>query len=236
MPTIAAEKGQSAAARFGDAYKALRANSDIQFDLHPITPPAPTPLWLRAVGRWIGNALKPVGRFLNWVSSFMPNAPYARIILWSMLVVALGWLLWTLWMRVREGEWRFPRWRRRVAAASIDGQPDEYQPDAAPARAWLEEADALAAAGHYAEAAHHLLIRTVEDLGRRRPGLVQPALTSRDLAAAPAVPARARMLFADIAAVVERSLFGGRSVDADDWRHCRSAYADFVQAPAWKRA
>ena len=38
------------------------------------------------------------------------------------------------------------------------------------ARARLaREADALAAEGRFAEAIHHLLLRSVEDIGRRRP-------------------------------------------------------------------
>jgi hypothetical protein len=236
LATIAAGQAHATPERFNEAYRALRADRDIQFDLHPVTPPAPTPAWLRAIVDWIGEAFKPIGRFLAWIGSFMPDAPYARIILWSVLVAAICCLLWTLWTRLREGRWRLPRWRRRVRSAATKEQVDEWQPEAAPARAWLEEADALAAEGHYADAAHHLLIRSIEDIGRRRPGLVQPALTSRDLAAAPAMPMRARQLFAGIAAVVERSLFGGRSVNADEWAGCRSAYADFVQTPTWKRA
>ena len=65
---------------------------------------------------------------------------------------------------------------------------------------------------------------------------VQPALTSRDLAAAHSLPIRARQLFAGIAAVVERSLFGGRTVGEDEWLTCRSAYSDFTRTAAWKRA
>jgi hypothetical protein len=236
LATITAGQSDAASARFDQAYRAVRADTDIQFDLHPATPPTPTPAWLRAVFDWIGEALKPVGRFLRWIGSFMPDAPYARIILWSVLIAAAGWLLWTLWTRLREGAWRLPRWRRRKRTNDVEEQTDDWQPEAAPARAWLEEADALAAEGHYADAAHHLLIRSIEDIGRRRPGLVQPALTSRDLAAVPAIPMRARQLFSGIAAVVERSLFGGRNVNADEWTICRSAYADFVQTPAWKRA
>jgi hypothetical protein len=214
----------------------MRADRDIQFDLHPTTPPPPTPAWLRAFYHWIGEMLRPVGRFLRWIGSFMPDAPYARIIMWSVLAAAAAWLLWAMWTRLHEGSWRLPRWRRRAQPIIVQEQPEDWQPEAAPARAWLEEADALAAAGHYADAAHHLLIRSIEDIGSRRPGLVQPALTSRELAATPAIPMRARQLFSGIAAVVERSLFGGRSVDAEAWTTCRSAYADFVQMPAWKRA
>jgi hypothetical protein len=233
---IIADPAQTAAERFAAAHRALRANADIQFDLHRMPPPQPPPAWLRAIGDWIRNALRPVGRFFDWLGSFLPDAPYARILLWSVLIavaVALAWMAWTRW---QEGAWRLPSLRRRRGGVAEVVEEDDWQPEAAPARAWLEEADALADQGRFAEAAHHLLIRSVEDIGRRRPGLVQPALTSRDLARASAVPPRARQLFSGIAAVVERSLFGGRPVEAADWAECRSAYADFARTAAWKLA
>jgi len=230
--------GQSevAAERFAAAHRALRANPDIQFDLHRVPPPRPTPGWLRAIGEWLGNVLRPIGRFLDWLGGFLPDAPYARILLWAVLIaaaLALGWMGWARW---KEGVWRLPRLRRRRPNTTEAAEEDYWQPEVAPARAWLEEADVLAAEGRFAEAAHHLLIRSVEDIGRRRPGLVRPALTSRDLARAPAVPPLARQLFAGIAAVVERSLFGGRAVDANDWAECRAAYADFAKTASWKAA
>jgi hypothetical protein len=34
--------------------------------------------------------------------------------------------------------------------------------------------------------------------------------------------------------MVERSLFGGRTLEQQDWQVCRSAYEDFAFASAWK--
>ena len=235
LGVIIADQGQSAAERFAAAHRALRANSDIQFDLKRSAPPARAPAWLRALGEWLHGIFRPVGRFFDWLGSFLPDAPYARILLWTVLVAGLAALAWMIWTRAREGQWRMPRLRRPRLAQAIE-EEEEWQPEAAPVRAWLEEADVLAGEGRFAEAAHHLLLRSVEDIGRRRPGLVRPALTSRDLARAPALPQRARQLFSGIAAVVERSLFGGRAVDAKDWAECRSAYADFAKTAAWKAA
>jgi len=213
----------------------LRANPDIQFELKRRAPPIQTPAWLRALGEWLRSVFRPVGRFLDWIGSFIPDAPYARILLWSVLAIGLATLCWMIWTRMQEGAWRMPKLRRRPGAELIETE-EEWRPEAAPVRAWLEEADALAEDGRFAEAAHHLLLRSVEDIGRRRPGLVRPAITSRDLASAPALPERARQLFSGIASVVERSLFGGRAVDAGDWAECRAAYADFVRTAAWKAA
>ncbi|HEX7853446.1 MAG TPA: DUF4129 domain-containing protein [Sphingobium sp.] len=218
------------------AHRALRDGGDLQFDLVPAPGPPKAPAWLRALGEWLDEALKPVGRFLNWIGSLMPDAPYARIFLWGVGIALVCLIVWIVQDRIRHGVWRLPRVSRRRFAASgmASAEEEAWQPEAAAARGWLQEADALAAQGHYAQAVHRLLLRSIEDLNRRRPHLVRPALTSRDLADAWAIPPAPRRLFADIAGVVERSLFGGRDVDADQWASCRAAYADFVQARSWK--
>ncbi|HEY0411631.1 MAG TPA: DUF4129 domain-containing protein [Allosphingosinicella sp.] len=177
--------------------------------------------------------MRPVGHAIDWVGGFLPNAPYARILLWAVLALAAAGLAAMAYQRIRHGEWRLPR-RRRPAAVTAGTEEEAWAPEAAPARSWLREADALAEEGRYAEAIHHLLFRSVEDLARRRPRLVRPALTSRELAAAEAVPSAARQLFARIAALVERSLFGGREVDGRDWTAARAAYADFVLPGTWR--
>jgi len=216
------------------AHRALRAGGDIQFRLIRAPEPPKTPEWVISFGRWLRHVLAPLGRFLDWVGSFMPDAPYARILLWSVIVLLAAMLLWAIYTRIRHGEWRLPRFRRRGALQPSDAEDVEWTPEAAPARAWLDEADRLAAQGQFGEAVHHLLLRSVEDIARRRPQLVRPALTSRDLARATSIPAAPRRLFADLAAVVERSLFGGAAVNADDWGECRAAYADFARARSWQ--
>jgi Domain of unknown function (DUF4129) len=177
--------------------------------------------------------LRPVGRLLDWIGGFLPDAPYARIMLWTVLALAAAALAHMIYQRIRHGEWRLPS-RRRAAPAEPGPAEESWSPEAGPARSWLREADALAAEGRYAEAVHHLLFRSIEDIGRRRPQLVRPALTSRELAAAQALPPPARSLFARIAGLVERSLFGGRSVEAGDWTEARSAYADLVLPGTWR--
>jgi hypothetical protein len=229
---VAGEQGASdAGQRLADAQKALRADGDIQFDLPPVTPRPPPPQWWLDFLEWLGRVLSPVGRFFNWIGSFLPDAPYARIVLWTALALAAAALTWMLWRRLRDGKWSWPRRRATTTGGETE---DDLLPDAAPARRWLEEADRLAADSRFAEAVHHLLLRSVEDIARRRPQLVRPALTSRDLSRAEAIPRDARSLFAGIAQVVERSLFGGRPVDAGQWQACRASYADFIASRAWK--
>lgn len=230
------EKAQDAAGAadgLAVAHEALKADSSIQFSLQPAPPPPEPPKWLQDAFEWLSDFFKPVGRFLQWIGSFMPDAPYARILLWAVLAAAaLGFAI-LVYRRLREGEWRL--WRRRLAdGIPVEAEEGTWAPEAAPARSWLREADALAAQGRYAEAVHHLLFRSIEDIARRRPRLVRPALTSRELAAAEALPPPARSLFARIAGLVEHSLFGGRPVEAADWTAARTAYADMVLPGAWR--
>jgi hypothetical protein len=223
-----------AADKFAEAYKSLRADPSIQFNLTPAKPPPEPPAWLKALGRWLDHyVFEPIGRFLTWLGSFLPDAPYARIILWTVLILAALALAWAIYNRLRFGGWRFKL--PRLAPATDIAAEEEWAPEEAPARSWLEEADALARDGRYAEAVHHLLFRSIEDIARRRPNLVRPALTSREIGASEGIPSRARELFAAIARLVERSLFGGRPVGEDDWLQARGAYSDFALAGAWRK-
>jgi hypothetical protein len=211
----------------------LRADPSIQFTLtRPPVPPEP-PEWLTALGRWLADMFRPIGRLLRWISNLMPDAPYARILLWILLVGITAAVIWMVVERIRSGEWRLPA-RRRPASPTPDVDQDDWMPDAAPARAWLREADRLAAEGSHAEAIHYLLFHAIDDIARRRPALRRPSLTSRELASAPLLPAAVRPLFASIAGLVERSVFGGRLVTDADWQTARTAYADLALPRRWQ--
>ena len=218
---------------FASAHQALKADPAIQFNLTPSPPPPEPPAWLKDLGEWLDKAMKPIGRFFDWVGSFMPDAPFARFLLWTVLAIAAATLLALIFMRIRHGEWRLP-WSKNETPEYIASEEEEWAPAAAPVRSWLEEADALAAKGRFAEAVHHLLLRSIEDIARRRPKLVRPALTSRELSASDGIPSAARELFSAIARMVERSLFGGGAVGRSDWDQARAAYADFALARAWQ--
>jgi len=214
---------------FASAHQALRADSSVQFNLTPPDPPPQPPAWLKSLLEWLRDVVKPV---FDWVGQLLPDAPFARFLLWAVLAIAVAALIVGIYYRLRHGHWRWP-WRRQDEAGALPVEEEEWQPDAAPVRSWLEEADALAAQGRFADAIHHLLLRSVEDIARRRPRLVRPALTSRELAAAETIPSAARELFTAIARLVERSLFGGRDVGQPDWESARTAYSDFALAKAW---
>lgn len=103
--------------------------------------------------------------------------------------------------------------------------------DYAVARSLLAEADRMAAEGRYADAAHLLLQRSLEDIGARMPGFIKPDLTSRRIAAHTALPDPLRSAFASIARIVEISLFGGRAVTAGQWTDIRATYVAATRAP-----
>ncbi len=227
-----AQQVATATDRFTAAHAALKADPTVQFTLQRAPPPPRPPEWLLQFIKWLGHALEPIGRFFRWIDAFMPNWPFARIFLWGLVAVVVVLILWGVYQRIRYGEWRMPT--RIGLRATAVAEEEAWAPEAAPAREWLREADAMAAAGRYAEAVHHLLFRSIDDIARRRPRLVRPALTSRELSASEALPPPARDLFAGIARLVERSLFGGRPVDAQDWAGARAAYSDFALPGTWR--
>ncbi|PTQ09447.1 hypothetical protein CLG96_14665 [Sphingomonas oleivorans] len=202
---------------FAAAHERLRSDSAIQFDLPKWAPP-PQPEWMAAVGR----ALKAIFRVLG------PYAPYLRYLLWAAIGCILLYLLWRLYRAYGH------LLRLRAPSAETAEEEIDWRPEAAPARALLREADRLAADGRFAEAVHLLLQRSIEDIERHRPRLVRPAFTSRDIAAAAALPVAARATFATLARTVERSLFGRRVVDAADWQACRTAYEEFAFPGLWR--
>jgi hypothetical protein len=191
-------------ADFARAHDALLRQGDLQFVLTAYQAPKP-PDWL-----------KPLFELL---AKLAPIFPY---IFWGGLIV--GGLA-ILYFVLREfAGLRLPRFRRRAKTVL----ELEWRPTEARARTLLEEADRLAAEGRYGEAAHLILYRSIEDIDGHWPNLVRPALTSRDIADHRGLPERARQTFGDIARVVERNIFGGADLAADDFAFCRRAYEAFA--------
>ncbi len=204
-------QGTPLPADFVAAHKALVADKAMQFSLGPV-PQFKPPAWLKA--------LKPVAEFLEFL------APFAKYVFWGVLALIVAAILYYI---VREfGDLRWP-WRK-----TEDDTEAEWVPDAAPARALLAEADALAAQGRFGEAAHLLLLRSVEDIEARKPTFLKPSSTAREIAGTLGLPEKARTTFALIARHVEASLFGGRDLDAGGWDQCREAYGRFALAGEWR--
>lgn len=192
------------------AHEALLRDRDTQFRFDTPEPP-PTP---PRIG-WLADLLEAIG-------------PLLRYVFWAAVAIAVAAVVWFIVREILRARFpeRFNKRKPKVEAV-------EWRPEAEAARALLEDADALAAQGRYAEAAHLLLLRSVEDIEGRDAALLRPSLTARDIAELPALPSGARRAFGRIAAVVERGIFAGREVDAEGWTECRRAYADFAFPETW---
>jgi len=204
----------------GPSYSQTMAGDTIQTAFPPPPPPPNTPEWLKALGEAIGDFFRwsaPAGKPLLWVGGIL-------LVLLLLYLFVPAFAQWVDDIRYR---------RKRKALAEEAEQVGHAEAGAA--RVLLAEADELAAAGRYSEAVHLLLYRSVADISDRRPGLVQPAMTSRDLAAATDLPGVAREAFSRIARAVEISLFGGRAIDAGAWQQCRDAYAEMTVPKNWAR-
>lgn len=202
-------QGAQAAQDAARDWQAVRADGSIQYApvSIPEKPVNEPPEWLKALAEW----LEPLGRALgmNW-----------HVLQWIMLGIAVLAVIWLVWRMVEP-------LLGRVRPPAADAEPD-WTPDREAALALLDDADALAAAGRFDEAAHLLLRRSVQHIAAARPDWVHPASTARELAALPALPDRARSAFALITARVERSRYALRALDAADWHAAREAYAAFA--------
>jgi hypothetical protein len=201
------------------AQERLMRDPSLQFSFDKAPPPPPQthlPHWVEVILRVIGRFLLWVGQGLGWV--FVAGLAIALLIVLAFIVREF----------IRA---RWPDLLKKPAKPKP--QPTDWRPTEAVARALLEEADRLAAAGAYAEAARLLLHRSIEEIEGRRPRLVRPALTSREIGGLEDIPETARTTFAAIAAVVERSFFGGRDVDAAGFAECRRTYEAFAFPGAW---
>jgi len=220
---VTTERGPSASASatggFAQAWQSLRADADIQFA--PITPPerAEAPGWTRAFLEFLSEIFGAVGNAFRLIGQLLGLS--GQVLTWLVIGLGLAILAYLVW-RVME-----PLRHRRRAGPAI---APEWQPRADEALALLEDADRLAAGGLYDEATHLLLKRSVGQIAEARPGLLEPSATAREIAELRDLPQPARTAFRTIAERVERSLFGLRSLSADDWQQARAAYAEFALA------
>lgn len=196
----------SAANQLAEAHQRLRADRDIQFDLPLAPPPRPR----QASSSWF-----------DWI-----GAP-SQALLWIVVAVVVALLLWLVIRAILARQGQGNAYNRRVSEA------DDWRPEAKVARALLADADEMAAAGRYEEAARLLLHRSLEDIQKRKPQLLRPALTSREIGGMAGLPDLVRTTFSTMADAVERSLFGGRSLSREAWEEARAAYDAFALQGSW---
>jgi hypothetical protein len=212
VATAAARDGLAAA---GDglaaAHRRLLDEGSTQFAVPPYQAPEP-PAWVKALAAWLHRH----------AAEFAALGPVVRYAFWTALVLLVGLLLFNLY------RWIAPRFRREVPEPVVP-----WRPDAAPARALLAEADALAQQGEFAAAARLVLLRSIEQIEAHRSDRLAPALTSRDIARSPRLPGDVAAAFGLIADVVETGLFAARPVGAEAWRRARAAYEGVAFPTAW---
>jgi hypothetical protein len=192
------------------AHAELLARADLQFDFPALTPP-PLPGWFLAL--------------LKWMGTIRLELRYAEWILLGCAAVLL------IWFAGRKA-WEYLRGRAadslEVAEPAID-----WRPASQAAKLLLNDADALAAAGRYGDAAHLLLLHGIQDIAERNPALLRPALTSREIGGLQQLPQIPRGAFMRIAQIVELPLFAERALTASDFMRCRSEYERFAFPAAW---
>jgi hypothetical protein len=217
---MADQTAGQALARADSAHALLLKQTDLQFRLADVAASKPSPLW-----RWLAHVLAPLLKPLAPVLKLLPHA--APYIFWSCVI---GGALVILY-QIGAGAFGL---RRGAAPGRFALAGDEtWRPAPEQARALLEDADRLAAEGRFEEAAHLILLRSIEDIQARQPGVVVPSLTSRDIGALAILSATARDTFSGIALAVEQSWFGGRPLGPGGFARCREAYAAFADAGSW---
>ena len=205
--------GEGTGVPAGDAaWRGLLGHRDIQFGFPDSPGIPPQPLWLR-------HLLEFLGRHAAWFK-------WGGWILLGAAVLTIGYFL--VRHLLQRGFSQADNFPLRPMPA--------WQPTAEQARLLLQDADALAAERRFEDAAHLLLLFAIQEIGDRRPGLVLPALTSREIATLDALSPQARKIFSHIALVVERCIFGGRPLAAADYAEVRQAFEQFTVPHTWQAA
>jgi hypothetical protein len=194
------------------AHRRLLDEGSTQFAVPSYRAPEP-PDWAKALVEWLHRH----------AAEFAGLGPVVRYAFWGGLAILVGVLMLGVY------RWVAPRLRRAAT------QPDApaWRPYAAPARALLVEADALAAQGEFAAAARLVLLRSIEAIEAHRRNRLAPAMTSRDIVRAARLPGDVARAFALIAEVVESGVFAARPVGAEAWTRARAAYAAVAFPAAW---
>lgn len=195
---------------FDEEHKALIADSDFVFEYTaptPIDPPSQTSI--------------AIAEFFSAFFSFL--GPILRVAFWGIVIGVISYLVYLIITEAVK--------IRRNRVPKIDAPTPvipAYQPSRKDANIILDDADALAAEGRYAEAVHTLLLRSIQDIRKNRPRAVPKALTSREISTLDILSDTAQSAFRRIGDLVEVSFFGGKPLDKHAFEVSRKAYEEFA--------
>lgn len=208
----------SAPSSLAAVHARLLRDRALQFDFKAVKPPKPPhlPDWFLALGRWLGHLIEAA-------------LPVLKVVFWVGIALAVAAVIFVIVREVMGSRFGWAKQARPARAAPVD-----WRPDGRKARALLENADRLAAQGRFDLAVRLILHRGIEDIDAKRPRLVKPALTAREIVSLPELPAGPRAAFTRMAAIVEFSAFAGQAIGQTAFTECRSAYEAFAFSDAWQ--
>lgn len=137
--------------------------------------------------------------------------------IWIVVAIAVAILLYA--MRDLIPFWRTASgdaWTQEEGASGDNRPGDEA--------AVLGEADELAAAGHFVEAMHVLLLQGLAHMRLRLDQQFSDSLTSREILGSTNLPEMARAALRDVVNRVELTYFGKRPAALADYTACRESF------------
>jgi len=191
------------------AFRKLKRNDSLQFDLPDAPPPPKRSPWAEAIGEFIAALFKllaPILQFVFWVG------------LGAIAAGAIYLIAQTIYEASKAS-------RAKNKTKDAPAPPPLYEPEHQRARILLDEIDALAAQGKYDEAVHTLLHRSIQDIDANRPNVIRRSLTSREIGELSILTEKAQDAFSQIAKIVEHSFFGGNPIGRAEFDEARAAYA-----------
>ena len=170
----------------------------------------------------------------DWLLKFLGSlGPVMQILFYVGVGTLAAFVLYYIIGAFTQVDLKDLRKKKQKTNEADDVLAASLQPDAVAARSLLEEADALAKEGKFAEAVHLLLFRSIEDIQTRRKKRISTALTAREIGELDDLPAKPRAALNPIITIVERSFFGGQDVDETGWQDARKAYENFAFGETW---
>jgi len=149
---------------------------------------------------------------------------FIRYLLWGAVIVGILVIAWSL------------RDSLRVVSRSRKIVAPEHAPPSLEQSKRLEEArveaDDLARQGHYSEAMHLLLLKSLSEIRRQLGVSFAVSLTSREILRRTRLPDIGRQSLTAIIRSVERTYFGGEDADQGDYYDCRSNFENLKQSLA----